>query len=161
MMTDSIETRLARLEAVERIRNLKGRYCRLCDGDHAGGFDPEKIAALFTEDGVWDAGPGMRFEGRSAIAQFFAAIPASMGFARHHATNPEINVAADAMSAVGRWHLFEPATLRDGDRAFWIFGRYEDAYVRVGSEWLFRSVRVDILANAPYETGWAGLAGAK
>ena len=154
-MTDSIETRLARLEAAEQIRNLKARYCRLCDKDRAGGRDPEAIAALFTADGIWDAGPGRRFHGRTEIAQFFASIPAVMGFALHHVTNPDIEVAPDAMSATGHWYLLQPATLSDGNRAVWIFGRYEDSYVRVGSDWLFDHVRVTIAVNASYETGWA------
>jgi hypothetical protein len=60
---DRIERRLQTLEDAEAIRNLKVRYAALCD-DH---YDADGIAALFTEDSVWDS-PGLgRFEGREAI----------------------------------------------------------------------------------------------
>lgn len=154
-MTDSIETRLARLEAAEQIRNLKARYCRKCDDNLAGSSAPADIAALFTGDGVWDAGPERRFCGRSEIAAFFASVPGFMTFALHHATNPEIHVAPDATSATGRFYLLQMATLAEGNRALWILGHYEDEFVRVGGEWLFSRVHVKFIAQAPYETGWA------
>ena len=45
-----LESRLTRLEDIEAIRQLKARYCEVCDADH----DPELILTLFTEDGIWE-----------------------------------------------------------------------------------------------------------
>ena len=49
--------RVARLEAIDEIKRLKARYCAYCDDD----YDPEGIAGLFVEDGLWD---GERFKSR-------------------------------------------------------------------------------------------------
>ena len=51
-MTVDLETRLARLEAVEEIRVLKARYAAVCDT----GYDPDGMTPLFTTDAVWDGG---------------------------------------------------------------------------------------------------------
>jgi SnoaL-like protein len=64
---EQLERRLQALEDAEAIRNLKARYAALCDQQ----YDADGIAALFTEDAVWDS-PGLgRFEGREAISSFF------------------------------------------------------------------------------------------
>ena len=61
MNDPALVARLKRLEDVEAIERLKTMYCFHCDD----GFDPEAIAALFCEDGVWDG--GSRVEGRGPI----------------------------------------------------------------------------------------------
>ena len=48
----SLEERVQRLEDVEAIKVLKAEYCAYCD-DH---YDPDGIASLFVEHGVWDGG---------------------------------------------------------------------------------------------------------
>lgn len=48
---EQIERRLQVLEDAEAIRNLKARYAALCDNQ----YDADGIAALFTEDAVWEA----------------------------------------------------------------------------------------------------------
>jgi hypothetical protein len=47
----TLDLRVARLEAAEAIRNLKARYCELCDA----GYRAEELAELFVEDahGNW------------------------------------------------------------------------------------------------------------
>ena len=53
MATETLEERLQRIEDIEAIRLLKHRYCAFCDDN----YDADGIAALFTENAVWDAGP--------------------------------------------------------------------------------------------------------
>jgi limonene-1,2-epoxide hydrolase len=78
---DRIERRLQVLEDAEEIRNLKARYAALCD-DH---YNADGIAALFTEDAVWDS-PGLgRFAGREAIRAFFQGAGEIISFAIHSA----------------------------------------------------------------------------
>ena len=59
MATETLEERLQRIEDIEAIRLLKHRYCAFCDDN----YDADGIAALFTENAVWDAGPFGRNEG--------------------------------------------------------------------------------------------------
>ena len=90
-MTDT-SGRLAKLEAAEAIRNLRAEYAYVCDA----GFDPNKIAATFTEDGVFDAGVFGRFEGREAIAAYFAAVPEMLSWSMHVMGTSRIEVADGA-----------------------------------------------------------------
>jgi len=64
---ERMERRLQALEDAEAIRNLKARYAALCDDQ----YDADGIAALFTEDALWESPALGRFEGREAIRGFF------------------------------------------------------------------------------------------
>jgi len=46
-----IERRLTRLEDIEAIKQLKARYCEICDDDH----NPDRITSVFAEDGIWES----------------------------------------------------------------------------------------------------------
>src|SRR5688572_31993556 len=63
-----LRVRVEAAEAVQAIQNLKARYAQLVDERYVRGkvapedevaAAAEKIAALFTEDGVWDGGPAL------------------------------------------------------------------------------------------------------
>ena len=62
-----LEQRVQALEDVNAIRHLKARYAAYCDDQ----YNPDGIAALFTEDAVWESQGLGRFEGRDAIREFF------------------------------------------------------------------------------------------
>ena len=148
----TLELRIARLEAVEAIRNLKARYCELCDD----GYRANELAELFVEDATWDGGDSLGIhQGREAIRRFFHQMPATLSFAIHHVTNPRIEVAEDASTARGHWLLLQAATDVSGQHAMWLAATYEDDYVRVGHEWRFKRVALKTRFLAPYERGWA------
>lgn len=150
----TLEMRLARLEAAEQIRNLKARYCELCDR----GYLVDKLAELFVEDGVWDGGEGMgRHEGIAAIRRFFEGVRGRLSFAIHHVSNPRISVSPDAKSATGRWYLLQAMTTVQEGRAMWMAATYEDDYVLIGDAWRFKTVVLKRRFSAPYERGWAGM----
>ena len=65
-----LEERIARLEDLEAIRNLKMQYAFYCDR----GYDPEGIGSLFVEDGVWEANVFGTYHGVEAIKGFFASV---------------------------------------------------------------------------------------
>ncbi|MBV8360284.1 MAG: nuclear transport factor 2 family protein, partial [Deltaproteobacteria bacterium] len=46
---EELAARTQRLEDIENIKQLKARYCAFCDDN----YNPQGIASLFTEDGVW------------------------------------------------------------------------------------------------------------
>ena len=159
-MTRTLEARLRALEDVEAIRRLKARYAELVDARYAAGAVrpkpevdalAERIAALFTEDALWDAGGSLGLcRGRAAIRERMAS--PTLHFSRHYFVNPQIEVTGDA--ATGRWELIAPCTTRD-DRAMWMAGVEDDRYERVGGEWLHSGMKLTVVFMAPHERGWA------
>jgi ketosteroid isomerase-like protein len=148
MSLEDLEKRVRRLEDIEAIRELKARYCAYCDD----GYDPDGLASLFTEDAVWDGGQLGRFEGKEAIRKFFRGTSRRVSFAIHNVMNPIITVDGDRAS--GRWYLLQPLTFAEGPRAAWLAARYSDEYVRIGGEWKFRNVKIDLSFMTPYDEGW-------
>ena len=146
----TVEERLQRLEDQEAIRRLKMRYARFCDA----GYDPDGIASLFTEDGVWDGTPqmGEASHGREEIKRFFAAAPPIMSYARHYIVAPVIDVDTAGETATGSWYLIQPATLQG--QPVWLAGTYDDEYVKQDGQWLFRRVRVLLDFMTPHDVGW-------
>ena len=138
MSLEELEHRVRALEDVEAIKRLKARYCLYCDDDH----NPDGVAGLFVEDGVWDGGERRgRYEGREAIRRFFPEVGRQRySFSMHPALNPIITVDGD--TGHGSWYLLMAATVRDGNQAVWNSGRYEEDYVRVDGAWKFRSLRI-------------------
>ena len=66
-MTNDLAARLDRLEAIQDITKLKHTYWHYNDVGLLG----DKIAPLFTEDGVWSNAELGHYEGREAIRTFF------------------------------------------------------------------------------------------
>ena len=146
---ERLERRLQVLEDAEAIRNLKARYAALCDND----YDADGIAALFTDDALWESPALGRFEGREAIRAFFKRASGIFSFAIHYSLNGHIGVDGDTASA--RWYLFMPCTVAAGDQAMWHAGIDHETYVRVNGIWRFRHKRSEPLMNSPFEAGWA------
>jgi len=153
MSASTLEVQVARLAAIEDIKQLKARYCALCDKD----YDPDGLAELFVDDGVWDGGPEFgRHVGREAIRGFFRGASGSIVFAAHLVMNPIIDVDGD--SATGQWRLIMPCTVRRKDgtpEARWLLSAYQERYQRVGGRWLFTSLTVDSQFFAAHLAGWA------
>lgn len=152
-MSDEDTRRLVRrLADIEAIRQLKHVYCGLCDDN----YDADPLAALFTEDAVWDGGPIGRHEGREAIRRFFLGSSKRVPFALHLVTNPIIEVDGD--TATGRWYLWEPLVyaMPGGNEAWWMSARYDDRYRRTAEGWKFAHVTITMKMLAPYDQGWGG-----
>jgi len=153
MTSSTLEATVARLVAIEDIKQLKARYCGYCD-DH---YNPEGIAGLFVEDGVWDGGQAFgRHVGRAAIREFFAGVSGEVLFAAHLVMNPVIDVEGDR--AHGKWRLLMPCTVRDPQgqpEARWLLSAYDESYVRVGGRWCYHRLTVENQFYAAHATGWA------
>ena len=154
MTTADFDARLTRLEDIEEIKQLKARYCAYCDD----GYDPNGIAALFTEDGIWDGGRtfGKR-EGRDAIHRHFEAASQRISIARHQVMNPIITIDGD--EATADWLLFQPCTITgeegEHDQALWLAATYHDQYRRVEGTWMISAMVIDVAFFTPFDTGWA------
>ena len=144
-----IEQRVQVLEDVNAIRHLKARYAASCDDQ----YTPDGLAALFTEDAVWESQGLGRFEGREAIRAFFRGASQLFTFAIHYSLNGQIDVQGDTARA--QWYLFMPCTLGDGNRAMWRAGVDHEEYVRVAGEWKFKRKSSAPLFHTPCEEGWA------
>jgi hypothetical protein len=156
----AVEARLRAVEDVQAIQRLKAHYAELVDRRYVGGRPREgpalheiacEIAALFTEDAVWDGGPTLgRCEGRDAI--YARMREPTLAFSWHFFLKPRIQVDGD--TATARWDILSPCTTRDG-RPHWLVGTEDDRYRRVGDAWLHSRMSLSVVFLAPHETGWA------
>ena len=149
MSIAELEQRIRVLEDIEAIKQLKSRYCNVCDT----GYDPDRITELFTEDGIWEGGEFGTATGHAALRKMFEGLQKAVSFAQHNAMNPVIEVAGDR--ARGTWYLFCPYTSRAKEQACWIAGNYRDDYVKVNGVWKYQHLRAIIRMHARYEEGWA------
>jgi hypothetical protein len=156
-----VRRRLWSAEAVLAVQALKARYGALVDERFALGSVIEmgalarladRIAALFTEDGVWDGGPGLgAVTGRKAIAERLRT--PTLDFSRHFFANPRIDVDPAEATARARWDLLSPCRRPDGS-SWWMCGYEDDEYVSVDGTWLHRSMRLTTVFMAPVGEGW-------
>lgn len=145
----TIEERLKLLEDIEEIKRLKARYCHFADrGFEGAGHDDEGLAALFTDDGIWEGSPGpsQGHEEITATAEKF------MPFGFHIAINPHIVVDGDR--AHGMWWGLIPTTTAEG-KAVWTAGCYQNEFVRTADGWRFKHLRFQAAFKSSYENGWA------
>ena len=111
------------------IQSLKARYAQLVDERYVRGkvapeervaAVAEQIAALFTEDGVWDGGPALGVStGREQIAARMRA--PTLVFSWHFFLKPQIHVEGDRARA--RWDILSPCTTKEGKPTGWSASR--------------------------------------
>lgn len=144
-----LERRLTRMEDREAIKELKARYCAICDDDH----NPNKITTLFVEDGIWEGAEFGKAQGHAAIRELFQTFQNLISFSQHMVMNPIIEL--DGNRAKGTWYFLGPFTFRKNNEAKWVAVQYEDDYVKVNGEWKYQHLRANIRMSANHETGWA------
>ena len=152
MASTELEKRIARLEDIEAIKQLKALYCDICDDNH----NPDRITKIFAADGIWEGGDFGKAQGHEAIRKLFEGFQKLISFSQHNVFNPRIEVDGDR--AKGVWYLLGPFTFHKGNEARWIACRYEDDYVKMNGEWKYQHLRAIVRVAAPYETGWAAKA---
>jgi hypothetical protein len=130
-----LEQRLTRVEDIEAIKQLKARYCEICDDDH----NPDRIATIFAEDAVWDAEGIGKAEGHVAIRALFQTFQQQIDFSQHMVMNPIIQI--DGERATGIWYFAGPFTPRQDPQSNLTAVRYEEDYVKVNGEWKFQHPR--------------------
>jgi hypothetical protein len=136
-----LESRIARLEAIQAIQQLKSLALFYADRKDAKG-----LADLFTEDGIL-IGAFQKHEGREMIEKNIQFWP----FAVHYVMNPIIKLDGDR--ATGLWYWLRPQITHEGE-AYWAAGWYDDVYARFDGEWKFKSVKIINFFYAPYAKGW-------
>lgn len=138
-MQKSLEERIEKLEQIEALKQLKYRYCAAVDAN----YDAEAIAAMFTENGVWDGGDLGHYEGRDAILQSFREPNSSVAWMRHGVANPIIDVEGDRARC--QWYMWLPKVSSDGASRSFQGGTHVDQCRRIDGEWFFEYMQVRLL----------------
>lgn len=138
------------LDDERAIQRLVRYYADVCDED----YDPDKLAPLFTEDGVWEASSengtsdfGV-YRGRQAIYDFFAGVSSEIVHAHHIVMSPEIDVLEPGKSAAGRWNTIVVMKLasdeyaRDQSDAKLMAAVYRHQYRCADGIWRFSHLHV-------------------
>lgn len=150
MDPEALEARITRLEDLEAIKQLKARYCEICDDDH----NPDRITSVFTKHGIWEGKGIGRAEGHEEIRALFDRFQKMISFSQHMTMNPVIEV--DGETAKGTWYFFGPFTMEEGNQALWQACRYHEEYWKVNGEWLIRRLTIKgPRMAADYQEGWA------
>jgi len=132
----ALEKRITRLEDIEAIKQLKARYCHICDDDH----NPETVKTVFAEDGIWESADFGTARGHAEISELFANFRKMFNFSQHNIMNPVIEVDGDR--ATGIWYIMGPWTYRENNDEKWLALRYDDDYVKIDGEWKYQHLRV-------------------
>jgi len=144
----TLEQRITRLEDIEAIKQLKARYCEICDDNH----DADKILSLFTEDGIWEGKNIAHATGHDEIRALFQDFQKTITFSQHMVQNPIIEV--NGTTATARWYFFGTFTYAN-DQARWQAARYHEDYEKVDGEWKIKHLRIaPPVMSARYEKGW-------
>ena len=152
----SLEQRLERLEDREKIKELKFRYAYHLDN----GYDPEKIAGLFAEDGEWIIkGVGGDVRGQGAIKEHCKNLSRGISWSQHDIFAPRIELSTEGDRAVAHFNLVCLLTMRNEKagsegEAFLLAGNYTDHLVKVNGVWLFQSMTGTIEQSSPWTKGW-------
>ena len=146
---DALEKRIQKLEDIEAIKQLKFRYCEICDDDH----NPDFITTVFSEDAIWEGAGIGKASGHDQIRKLFESFKAAISFSQHIVNNPIIEVEGDKAS--GRWYFFGTFTYYEGGVRRWQSARYHEQYVRTEEGWKIQHLKVaDPVFSARYEKGW-------
>lgn len=145
MPTDfvTLRTRVAKLEDLEELRDLKARYARCTDENHHAPTHATAVAAadLFADDGILDLGPGAHYVGRPAILDAYENIfPTQTSWSTHYVTQPLIALSGATATGVWRFLLYTQPKATPPGPVLVINGRYDEKYVKTSAGWRFKEV---------------------
>lgn len=134
---ESLAARIAALEDLEAIRQLKARYLRGCDLKQ-----PDVVRDTLLLDGAVIAYEGFpAFDNRDGFVEVFTAMGCQPGVHDiHHATNSEIELTGPD-SAVGKWSLHFRSIIMAQRSVISMGVEYEDRYLRQHGRWWIAETR--------------------
>ena len=157
-MESHIEKRLAVLEDIEAIKKLKSLYCYLADAGINGDVAKmDELMTYFADDAWIDFGTAEApdvHKGKEAVTQFYKGfVCEALSYSAHMVANPIIEVQGE--TAKGRWYVFVPCTVKETNSASWLFGKYEETYVKLDGQWKWSSMIFRAEFNSAYDgKGW-------
>ena len=127
----SLEQRIARLEALDAIRQLKHRYLNACDLKEV-----EVIRDCFAEGEIdIDYGPVGSFKDRDSFVALYQSLACNARVIDlHHGANPEIELVAED-EAEARWALYYFNLDAETGATRQLGGVYQDRYRRIDGQW--------------------------
>ena len=142
MSVTSAEAQLARLIAIEEIKQLKYAYLRHLD---LKAWDA--VSALFTPDVVSTYSDGKHsYNGREAVMAFLSgSLSHKRVVTKHQVHHPEISFNDTLTEARGIWYLTDAVintVSRDSAKHFCIAGTafYDERYVKTAEGWRIASI---------------------
>ena len=152
---EKLAAEVDQLEGARAVRKLQRAFGYYVD---RGLWD--EAADLFADDGTVEIGMDGVYVGKARIREYLQRQGGGReGLAygqlnEHLQLQPKVDIAADGMTAKGRWR--DMAMLGHfGKDAFWGDGVEENGYVKDGGVWKIRSLHLYVNFIAPYEGGWA------
>ena len=143
----NVEQRLARLEAIESIKQLKSRYFHACDSKQ-----PDKVRECFAP-GAIDLRYGRigNFEHRDQLVEVFTELACHPHIVEmHHGQNPQIEVL-DEINATGHWGLYYYLIDTRQQTVTQLAGFYQDAYVCIDAQWLICASSYEVSSTQVFD----------
>jgi len=145
------------LEGARAVRKLQRAYGYYVD---RGLWD--EASALFADDGTIEIGQDGVYAGKARVREYMKRLGGGQDglvygqLYEHAQLQPEVDVAADGLTAKGRWRELE-MTGHFGKDAFWGDAIEENTYVKDGGVWKIKSMHVYVNFLAPHVGGWPRL----
>jgi hypothetical protein len=148
----ALENDIARLEdekAIEKLQRIYGFYTDKQFWSQA--------ADLFASNGTIEVGGRGVYIGKDRVLAFLKLngpeSPQPGRLFDQMQLQPIVDVAADGLSAKGRWHMFAQEAVHD-EYARWGLGVFENEYVKEGGVWKIQRLHLYTTMYTPYEEGW-------
>jgi hypothetical protein len=145
------------LEGARAVRKLQRAYGYYID---RGLWD--EAGDLFADDGTVEIGMDGVYVGKARIKEYLKRLGGGQDgliygqLYEHAQLQPEVDVAADGLTAKGRWRELQ-MTGHFGKDAFWGDAVEENTYVKQGGVWKLKALHVYINFIAPHVGGWPRL----
>ena len=140
---NDLQQRIARLEAIEAIKQLKARYFLACDQKQ-----PQQVRACFVDgDIAIDYGRVGKFKNADAMVAVFTEYACLDHIVEmHHAQNPQITVHSNS-EAGGIWGLYYYLIDTRRQMSTQLGGYYEDEYRCVEGQWKISATRYTVTST--------------
>jgi hypothetical protein len=152
----AVQARAARVADVNEIQNLQRSY-----GYYADKMLWDEVVDLFADNGTLEIGPSGVYVGKDSIRRYLLSLsggeqgPLEGVLNEHFQLQPIVTVAADGLTAKGRWRLFlMTGVAGSGSGGNWGEGVYENEYVKENGVWKISALHWFADFVAPYEGGW-------
>jgi hypothetical protein len=121
----------------------------------------DEVVDLFADDGTMEIGPSGVYVGKNSIRRYLLALsdgkqgPLDGVLNDHFQLQPIVTVAADGLTAKGRWRLLLMTGVSgSGSGGNWGEGVYENEYVTENGVWKISKLHWFANFVVPYEGGW-------